>query len=133
MKLTKSIFLLLAVGLAACQSIDGGDDLEKGIPYQLTAKETGAIQAALQQRMPAAGVLLFGPILASKDSKGGINVCGTFSAMGGYAGVIDKRPYVGMMVEVPPLFEFMPVVIADDSSSGSSAVIITCHRLGIPI
>ena len=133
MRLAISISLLLATVMAGCQSIDGGDNLEKGVPYPLTAKETEAVETGLRQRLRYTGVLLFGPMVASKDSKGGITVCGTFSAMGGYGGVVDRRPYIGMMVEVAPLFSFVPVVIADDSSTGPSAVILTCRRTGAAI
>ena len=133
MRLVVSLSLVLAAVLAGCQSIDRGNYLEKGAPYQLSAKDIAAVQKGLQQRLPYEGILIFGPILASKDSKGLISVCGTFSAMGGYRGVVDKRPYVGMMVDVPPMFGFVPVVIADGSSTGPSAVFLTCHRLGIPI
>lgn len=133
MRLVVSLTLLLGSVLAGCQSMVGGDDLEKGVPYQLSAKHVTAVEKGLRERLPYEGLLIFGPMLASKDSKGIVSVCGTLSAMGGYRGVIDKRPYVGVMVNVPPMFGFVPVVIADGSSTGPSAVFLTCHRLGIPI
>jgi hypothetical protein len=133
MRLVVSLSLLLATVLAGCQSIDGGDNLEKGVPYQLSAKETAAVEKGLRQQLPYEGVLIFGPMLASKNSKGNVSVCGTISSLGGLSGVMDKRPYVGMMVNVPPLFGFVPIVIANESSSSQSAVFLTCHREGIPI
>lgn len=119
--------------LAGCQSIDGGDNLEKGTPYQLSTKETAAVEKGWRERLPYESVLLFGPMAASKDSKGYVSVCGTITAMGGYGGIANKRPYVGMMVNVKPLFGFVPIVIANDSTTGQSAVILTCRRMGIAI
>ncbi len=40
MRLVASLSLLLGSVLAGCQSMAGGDDLEKGVPYQLSAKAT---------------------------------------------------------------------------------------------
>ncbi|AVA20058.1 hypothetical protein ACXHXG_05525 [Rhizobium sp. LEGMi198b] len=133
MRLVVSLSLLLSAVLAGCQSIDGGDNLEKGAPYQLSAKEIAAVEKGLHEQLPYEGVLIFGPMAASKDSKGYVSVCGTISSFGGLHGVMDKRPYVGMMVDVKPLFGFVPTVIADDSSTGPSAVILTCRRMGIAI
>ncbi|MGV1790224.1 hypothetical protein [Rhizobium sp. A37_96] len=133
MRLAISLSLLMAVFLGGCQSIDGADNLEKGIPYQLSAKETAAVEKGLREQLPYEGLLLFGPMAASKNSKGHVSVCGTITAMGGYGGIANKRPYVGMMVNVKPLFGFVPIVIADDSVTGQSAVILTCRRMGIAI
>ncbi|MEF0940049.1 hypothetical protein [Rhizobium sp. BR 362] len=127
------VSLLLGTVLAGCQSIDGGDNLEKGVPYQLNAKEIAAVEKGLREQLPYQGVLIFGPMAASKNSKGYVSVCGTISSIGGYGGIMDKRPYVGMMLDVKPLFGFVPTVIADDSSTGPSAVILTCRRMGITI
>ncbi|TXH81249.1 MAG: hypothetical protein E6Q77_08555 [Rhizobium sp.] len=113
--------------------MDGGDNLEKGVPYQLNAKETAAVEKGLREQLPYEGLLLFGPMAASKNSKGHVSVCGTITAMGGYGGIANKRPYVGMMVNLKPLFGFVPIVIADESTTGQSAVILTCRRMGITI
>jgi hypothetical protein len=133
MKLAISLSLLISAVLAGCQSIDGGDNLEKGVPYQLSTKETTAVEKGLREQLPYEGLLFFGPMAASKNSKGHVSVCGTLTAMGGYSGIMSKRPYVGMMVNVKPLFGFVPIVIADDSATGQSAVILTCRRMGITI
>ncbi len=73
----------------------------------------------MRQRLPYEGVLIFGPMLASKNSKGNVSVCGTYQLNWAvHRGVMDKRPYVGRMVNVPPIFGFVPIVIANDSSTG---------------
>ncbi|OJY62716.1 MAG: hypothetical protein BGP09_16660 [Rhizobium sp. 60-20] len=133
MKLAISISLLMSAILAGCQSIDSGDNLERGAPYELSARETRAVEKGLREQLPYEGLLLFGPMAASKNSKGHVSVCGTLTAMGGYSGIVSKRPYVGMMVNVKPLFGFVPIVIADESTTGQSAVILTCRRMGITI
>lgn len=133
MRLAISLSLLFTAVLTGCQSIDGGDNLEKGAPYQLNAKETAAVEKGLREQLPYEGLLLFGPMAASRNSEGHVSVCGTITAMGGYGGIANKRPYVGMMVNVKPLFGFVPIVIADESATGQSSVILTCRRMGIAI
>ena len=88
MRLVVSLSLLLGAVLAGCQSIDGGGNLEKGVPYPLSVKEIAAVEKGLREQLSYQGVLIFGPMAASKDSKGYVSVCGTISAMGGYGGVM---------------------------------------------
>ncbi|MHB2205073.1 hypothetical protein [Methylobacterium sp. CM6257] len=115
---------LLACGSAAAQ--DGAP-----IPFRLTAKQIDAVKNGVRSQLKDPDSARFSrPFVATKNSRGLVNVCGYVNSKNGYGGFSGDIIFGGMMMKNNTVF--MPLSI-DISRSAQATQRELCLADGIDL
>lgn len=124
---------LLMAG-TACQAAPERQ-LEAGSAYRLSAAESRYVQAGVKRTLKDPESSRFQNLIASRDSKGVITVCGFVNARNSYGGYTGMQPFVGILLNKPALPKDSRFLVASFGSDRDKArgVIAACQAAGVQI
>jgi hypothetical protein len=102
-------------------------------PTQLSKKQMEAVRAGVRDKLRDPDSARFGGMVAGKDAKGFITVCGWVNAKNAYGGYTGDQPYMGLLATGPKGTIFAPIGVGgDDIEQQSTMMVCQGHGLSLP-
>jgi hypothetical protein len=109
---------------------DPGIDLVS--PTVLTDSQLRSIHQAVREKLKDPESARFGRIVAGKDTKDIISVCGLVNARNGFGGYTGETPFLGIFIGNATKSIFFPVKIGG-AGFDTPAVISVCKQKGLAL
>jgi hypothetical protein len=104
--------------------------LESGEPFTLTPAMQQMVKRGVAESLKDPESARFGRMVAVKDSKGVITVCGMVNAKNSLGGYVGMSPYLGVL---SPEAKAFAVADIGSSDTGRQAAMQVCSQAGISL
>ena len=109
MRFRHVLMVPLLVGGCVSASPGSGPTTEPLAHYRLDSSDKQAIQDGIKKVLKDPESARFGPLVAGKDPKGLIFVCGTINARNSFGGYVGDRVFIGGLMKVGSARVFRPL------------------------
>lgn len=106
--------------------------LEALAPTTLSKKQAEAVRAGVRDKLKDPESARFGSMVAGKDSKGFITVCGWVNAKNSFGGYTGDQPYMGLLATGPKGAFFAPIAVSGTDIEQRSTMMV-CGQQGLSL